>query len=86
MEMDASSEKSTASISLLSGETVWAKISLDSEAAEVKAIEIPSENEIISYTEIDPSDLDFSKIIENLEKAGIPQNILSLLQYAAMAG
>ena len=86
MEMDTSAEKSNASIALLSGESALAKISLDSTVTEAKSVETPAATDIITYTEIDPSTLDFTKIIENLQKAGVPQNLLSLLQYAALAG
>ncbi len=86
IEVDASADKSIASIALLSGENNLVKVSLDSSIANAQTIETPAADAIMSSTEINPSDFDFSKIIENLKKAGVPQNILAMLQYAVLAG
>ena len=86
MEFDTSKDKSSSSIAVFSGESVFVKLSANSEATEAKVANAPSDSETVSYTEIDISELDLSKLVDNLKKAGVPENLLTVLQYATMIG
>ncbi len=86
MEFDTSTDKSSSSIAVLSGESVFIKLSANSEVTDAKVANAPSDSETISSTEIDISDLDLSKLVDNLKKAGVPENLLTVLQYATMIG
>ena len=86
MEFDNSADKANSSFAVLSGEKVFVKLSVNSKTTSIKIANAPSDSETISYTEVDITDFDLSAVIDNLEKAGVPQNLLTVLQYAAMAG
>lgn len=86
VEIDFSAEEGTCAIALLSGEKVFVKLTGNAKTTEPKVAESPAEGETINSDEIELSDLDLSKLMDNLEKAGVPESLLSILQYAAMMG
>lgn len=86
IEIDSSADKGTYSINLLSGEKVFVKLDANTKLTDVKVAETPVESEITSTDKIEISDLDLSKIIDNLKKAGVPESLLSIFQYATMIG
>ena len=86
VEIDTSSSKGDYTIVLLSGEKTFVKLTANEKSTDPKVAEAPAEGETINSDEFDLSDLDLSKIMENLKKAGVPESLLSILQYATMMG
>ena len=86
LEFESSADKALSSFAVLSGEKIFVKLSVNSKTTEAIVADAPADGEIISSDEIEISDLDLAKVIDNLKEAGVPQNLLTILQYAAMAG
>jgi len=80
LDFDINSNKAFFAISLLTGDDILAKFSVNGESTSVSVANIPESGNTIDYTEIDPDDFDLSTIIDNLEKAGVPDDIISMLE------
>lgn len=69
-------------ISLLTNGNLFAKLAVSSNMTEANIAGAPSEGEIVSPNEINEDNINLNKIIENLQNAGVPAQLLSLLQLA----
>lgn len=87
LELDISESKTEYVVSVLTGENVLAKLAVSGEKTSVSVLDTPSADATLKASEIDPSDFDLAKIVDNLEKAGVPENLLNVLEgYLSMAG
>lgn len=80
LELDISESKAEYVISVLTGENLLAKLAVSGEETSVSVLNVPDADDTLKAAEIDPSDFDINKVIENLEDAGVPESLLNMLQ------
>ena len=74
----------SASLSLLSKNDALITLSLSTQTGNGDSIEMPDENQVVSLKNVDAwtSSLDLSKLVDALEEAGVPSDLLTMLESA----